>query len=683
MVEATKNDDLLVGTSARNLNTRKLDSLAAVIVHFERITINSIWKTSQDYEKVYSVSSPFDLVLDQESLIQEFLDDDLMIKSCISNEDTDTPPMSWQAVQSILDGNILKSNLKSVTDRGLWNDELGCELQMSIEDRFGMSLDDVILQRVPEIDLKQMHIQIEDNVRSLMKEHFFGSCLNLLILISPSKYRRGVNDQMMPVCSLKMAKESQEFLCPLESILRENTPFLYTLVLKTFGDGRQMNYNDTDEFLKNKIKKEALAHLTPNISENGSIRSVADGSNRSHGSIRSPNSSVRSNTSRSAFISESSRANGKTNNAGSSRKKSDSSRANASIRIHRANNKCVRIQPCNRDIESGLYDEEKELDSSTTSLNRIRRPGVQINPRISLNTSLKTELLKKPQNKENNLSSRSMLKHTNNLSSRSILKHKKDLLESSKDGKHKTQLLQTDESSSKFTRVQSNLDVPGRGLSKYTSDTRNLEKNLIGLLFTIPAICGNLLILLNEDHSNYHQHKALSTYYVFGLLATILFMLNLFERKYDNFICVVTLIGRSLLMIFTIPYLLENGDPEGRDALALPELFLFMLGLWFPVAIRQSFRFNCLEIVLLLLVGLYASFFFNCKAIAVNFYVVYLLLMVFLLIILWTIEYLSIVSYVIENLLLPEAQVLYQREYINVSRLPSFHIVRIDFSAII
>jgi hypothetical protein len=645
MVEAAKNGDLLVGTSVRNLNTRKLDSLVAVIVQFERITINSIFKTSQDDEKVYCVSSPLGLVLDHDSLVQEFLDSDLRIKSPPNNEGKETPPISWQAIQSILDNNNTKSVPKSGSDRVFWNDELGCELQMSVEDRFGMSLDDAVLQSIPEIELEQLHIQIEESVRSLMVKHFFGSCLKLLILITPSKYRRGVNDQMLPLCSLKVAEESQEYLCPLEPMLRDAAPFLYNLCTKKYtGSERQMNYTDTDEFLKDKIKKEALAHLTPN-------NSLRIGSNRSaDNSIRSNASSMRST--KSTFISDSSRA--------SCKSKGNSK---AIVVRHRASNRSVSVHPYAHDIESGQCDEEKDLESSASSMNKIRRPGVHIKPHISLNAPLTPALLQKPQDKVD-------------FSLRGYLNHKKVSLKSLKDDEHNNQLLNMDAS----PRVPSKLDIPGRGLAKYTSDTRNLEKNLIGFLFVIPAVCGNLLILLNEDTSQVNPTKALSNYYIFGLLASILFILNMFERKYDDFICVVSLIGRALLLIFTIPYLLQNGDPQGKDLLALPELALYMLALWFPIAVRQSFTFNCLEILLLVFIGLYVSISFPCHSVAVNFYANYLLVMVFLLVILWTIEYLSIVSYVIENLLLPEAQCLYQREYVKVRKLRIFLIVCIDIS---
>lgn len=282
MVEAKKYDRLLVGNTARDLNSKKptsSDTETNVVIHFDRIVIDSIWKAKQEYEKVSSVYNVSDYVKDEESLLKEFVNNELKITTftnciidenykkgdeydlerCASSADIPTS-IAWQLVQKILNDKEASQCIgrNATTQRRKWNAEVGAELQMSIEDRFGISLDDAVLQRMQEYDFEVLHVQIETSIRSLMVQNFFGSCAKFFCLITPEIYQTGINDQVIPACSLKIAFE---LFCPCEPIMDVIIPGISKWVLgDDANDHNKVPIKETDVSLREKIKRDGKAY---------------------------------------------------------------------------------------------------------------------------------------------------------------------------------------------------------------------------------------------------------------------------------------------------------------------------------------------------------------------------------------------------------------------------------------
>jgi Protein kinase domain len=630
MVEAKKHGHVLVGNSARNLNTRQktFDPETAISVHFGRTVIDSIWKTKQECEKVHSVYKLSDLVTDEESLIQDFLDaDNAAIKKV-----TDIPTMSWQAVQSILDGSDRPNlNSKPAPER-TWDEEIACELQMSVEERFGMSLNDAALQGMSEDDLEELHVEIETSIRSLMVEHFFGSFFRLLILLSPAKYRHGVNDQVVPASSLNLSDESQEFLSPVENIL-SGIPFTRSWFAPE-NKAKQKRFEDTDVSLREKIKKEAVSHLI-----------VATGSSKSVG-MSSARDSIKSIARCHA------RSNNPTNRLPNLPLSTGLSRRNIGS-----------VHPClftsEMDSSQHLYGGECKYEYDE---------NIKLGPRVSTRTLFSGEYSNQS-NQDVTLSS-------------SISRFVQYKPQGSVRSKHmpvpsilkQRSFAGTLKGSSKYNEAEEfpvKIDLPGRGLEKYTSDARSISNAYVGVCFCLLALYAVLLCIV--DRSYMYQIGAVKPSYIFGFLALNFLFLNLTERKYDRIVCVVLFVLRCLMIVAVMPYLAGDSNvfTEGNNIKYLQGNTLLVLGLWFPIALRQSFLFNCLELVLHILGSAYVR---NITHVAQHRTLRVATarmvpIIVFFLLIFWAIEYLCILSYVIENILVPEAQTLYQREYVHAREM--------------
>jgi hypothetical protein len=658
MVEAKKHGHVLVGNSARNLNTRQktFDPESGVSVHFGRTVIDSIWKTKQECEKVHSVYKLSDLVTDEESLIQEYLDADNTVIKKVGG----IPTMSWQAVQSILDGSDRPNLNSKPTPERTWDEEIACELQMSVEERFGMSLNDAALQGMSEDDLEELHVEIETSIRSLMVEHFFGSFFRLLILLSPAKYRHGVNDQVVPASSLNLSDESQEFLSPVESIL-SGIPFTRSWFAPE-NKAKQKRFEDTDVSLREKIKKEAVSHLivatgssksVGMMSARDSVKSIAKGHRSNNPTSRLPNLPLPSGLSR--------------RNMGSVHPCLFNTEMDGSQ--HQYNRRhSGSVHPClfSNEMDSSQYQYGGECKYEYQGEENVSRVGTRMSTRtlfsgdysnqsnqdVSLSSSLSRFVQYKPQG---SVRSKQIPAPT----VPSVLKQRS---------------IGTLKGSSKYNEPEEfpvKIDLPGRGLDKYTSDARSISNAYVGVCFCLLALYAVLLCIV--DRSYMYQIGAVKPNYIFGFLALNFLFLNLTERKYDRIVCVVLFILRSLIIVAVMPYLAGDSNvfTEGDNIKYLQGNALLVLGLWFPIALRQSFLFNCLELVLHILGAAYVR---NITHVAEHrtlrvattrmVPVIVLFLLIF-----WAIEYLCIVSYVIENILVPEAQTLYQREYVHAREM--------------
>lgn len=647
MVEAKKHGHVLVGNSTKNLNTntrqKALDPESAATVHFGRTVIDSIWKIKQDCEKVHSIYQLSDLVSHEDVLAKEFLDGDAPAEPTDFPKQigyTSPPTMSWQAVQGILDGGDgPRKSSKSLHDRQKWDEELGCELQMSVEERFGMSLDDAVLRDMSEEDLEELHVEIEGSIRSLMVKHFFGNVLRLLTLISPRKYRYGVNDQVVPTSSLNLPDESEEFLSPLESLL-SGIPFIRSWYKpKPEDKARQKRFEDTDMSLREKIKKEAVSHLILVSCSSKSTAGVGiltrDGS-FSTGRVHS-------------------RSNNNTHRQSSVAAPTGLSRRNAGA-----------VHPCyvpDGDVDATLHPylfgddmdlvqaPVQRIDCSPHTTSYFQRPfrkGDNYHyTEPTLSSTLSANLQYKPQIALEGRYSNVFL--------------------------HKQRSVSTLKGFPKIGNEDSSgkMDLPGRGLEKYSSDARSFSTSLIGICFGILSLYAVLLCIVHQNLS--YEVEAVKPSYIFGFLALNFLILNISERKYDNVVCVALLVLRWLLIVSLMPYLASDSNvfTLGDDIKHLQGGAILVFGLWFPIAIRQSFLFNCLELVVHGLGAVYVRKWATLRSSKSARVATSRMLpaIVFLLVIFWAVEYLCILSYVIENILVPEAQALYQKEYVHAREM--------------
>jgi class 3 adenylate cyclase len=628
MVEAKKHGHVLVGNSARSLNTRQKagDPDPINTVHFGRIIIDSIWRIKQDCEKVPYVYQTSDIVPNEESLIEEFFDDDDIKKSILSGgQDAGQlhSRMTWQAVQKILDGSDRPNTAGRAIDRQTWDEEIGCEMQMTVEERFGISLNDHVLQGLSEEDLEDLHLEIEASVRSLMIKHFFGNYFRLLTLLSPCKYRYGVYDQVVPASSLNLPDESEEFLSPLECLL---SSFPYARSWFAQGDKRkQKKFEDTDVSLREKIKKEAVSHLQ-----------LATGSNKSVAITAARDSRRLSANQRSGSTSRLS---------GLSAPPGFSKRNPGSVHACLYNSEADDLQHFYTDTRPDL----DEIINPSTSLNRTIRIGEHS---MTHDYSLHSNIIKSVRIKPDSLRCKNAPLSPG---------------------------LQKGYTSLKGCFVPVNIDgidggksdQPARGLQKYSSDSRCLDNCPLRFCYSIIALYAVMLCIVNEElHLNTDVAKPS---YIFGFLSLNFLILYISERKYDNVVCVILLIFRCLLTISIMPYLANGTDDVAicSGVQYLQGSVLLVFGLWFPIALRQSFLLNCVELLVhtmgILLLRGPSGHHTNCKPrIGAS---KILPVVAILLILFWAIEYLCIVSYVIENILAPEAQALYQREYVHAREI--------------
>jgi hypothetical protein len=612
-VEAKKDNYLLVGNTARNLNTRKVSSEAEVVIHFERISIDSMWKIKQESEKVYSVCHFSDLVKDESLLIEEFLDNKTTIKVAVpfSCKNGVAPTvLSWQAIQSILDGNETlsrSSSTKASADRVILNNELGCELQMTIEDRFGVSLDDSVLQGLSEDDLQLIHVESEANIRNIIMMHFFGSFFHFLFLRTPDKYRYGANDQVVSFCSLGLTDESEEFLGPLEVFcfgFETLTARQWFIPTKT---SRSKGFKDTDVSLRESIRKQAVSHLDPT---SGSIRNVGGVSWRSAGSGRSSGvNSINGST-------------GGFKNGGGQFKKSVSGQfGNTSNKVS---------SKLNKDIETGTLDFERRSEVKSERISELD------------DRALSTYLALKPRGEISQGSSSSMKLFRSKRRGVVVPNDSSLLVSGEGDG---------EDSGQQNKNPESIPIMPGRGLLKYTSDFRSLRYYFLFMVFYFVVIHVFLNSTLSLNLKNIENVES-KTIYIYALIALYFFIINIFERKYDHLTCKLLFVIRALLAFLINP---SEGEHE------MISQILVLLGLWFPVALRQSYWCNCMEVFLHIYCSWHMQWYLNDNGTSINANVVVLVL----IFVFWCIEYIIIVSYVVENVLIPEAQTLYQREYIH------------------
>ena len=628
MVEAKKHGHVLVGNSARSLNTRQQKACdpdaTTNAIHFGRIIIDSIWRIKQDCEKVPYVYQTSDIIPDEDSLIEEFLDDDDMKKSVLTGNDYQNQlhsRMTWQAVQKILDGSDKPSASSRAIDRQTWDEEVGCEMQMTVEERFGISLNDHVLQGLSEEDLESLHLEIEESVRSLMVKHFFGSYFRLITLMSPCKYRYGVYDQVVPASSLSLPDETEEFLSPLEAFL-SGCPYTRSWFSKR-NKGIQKKFEDTDVSLREKIKKEAVSHLQLATGSTKSVPlSAARDSRRLSANLRSANTTSRL--------------------SGLSAPSGLSKRNPGSVHACLFNSETDDLQHFYTDTRSDLDD---IINPSTTSITRTLRIGDNsITHDYSLHSNITKSVRIKPDCQKN----KNVPLSPNIQKSYASLKG--CFVPVDIDG--------IDGGKS---------DQPARGLQKYSSDSRCLDNCPLRFCYSIIALYAVMLCIVNEElHLNTDSAK---TSYIFGFLSLNFLILYISERKYDNVVCVILLIIRCLLTISIMPYLANGTDTQAlcSGVQYLQGSALLVFGLWFPIALRQSFLLNSFELVVhtmgIFLLRESPGNRRNCTpriGASKIFPVVGVLLILF-----WAIEYLCIVSYVIENILAPEAQALYQREYVH------------------
>lgn len=683
MVEAKKYGHVLVGNSAKNLNTRRasFDTDVFVNIHFGRVVIDTIWKTKQECEKVHSVYQFSELLRDEESLIQQYLGSDRTVKivPCGSDKEGIPVSLSWQAMQKLLDGNeTSKHYSKATTDRQRWDDEIACELFMSVEERFGMSLDDAVLKGLTESDLELLHLEIETSVKSLMKSHFFGSFVRLLLLLSPNKYRVGVNDYISPLSPLELADDSQEFYCPLEALL----PCFQRLFGINFCKNETGNAKEDNHSMKSKNREESAKYWIfqdkkkePNFISN--VKRSESGSSWGHSS-----GSDRISVTLKPGI-----------NAGNKIK------GQRTVPFTRKSG--YSIHPAQySDFEGGVQssEEKSELDDSV---------GLSLHgPKLAASGSTGHGM-------GGTVGGRSVSNRSGSdrglTITRSVQNKKTDNLHASREALFSSTLtrnrhpaptiyptlIPTPSSPSWTTSISGKPAVPAvgvsikvmppgskkietetelprelpeRGLAKYTSDCRSINVSAI-LAFTSFMALGTALLCIVDENFIY-SHEIIKPTYIFGFLALNLLVLNIAERKYDHIVCVVLLILRCLLAVCMMPYLVNSKitSQNINDVKYLQGISFFILCLWFPIALRQSFMFNCLELVLhgfgfsyqwMLADGSSAAI-FQLKMRTTMFPVLLLFLMLF-----WAIEYLCTVSYVIENILVPEALSLYQREYVH------------------
>ena len=679
MVEAKKYGHVLVGNSAKNLNTRRaaFDTDVFVNIHFGRVVIDTIWKTKQECEKVHSVYQFSELLRDEESLIQQYLGSDRTVKIVQSGSDEETIPisLSWQAMQKLLDGNeTSKHYSKATNDRQRWDDEIACELFMSVEERFGMSLDDAVLKGLSENDLEFLHFEIETSVKSLMKSHFFGSYMRLLLLLSPKQYRVGVNDYISPLSHLEVVDDSQEFYCPLEPLV----PYFKRLfginvcenengkVKEDNHSMRTKKIGDSSKYCISKEKK-METNLGSNVwrSESGSSWGHSSGSDRISVTLkpginagnkikgqrnvpytRKSGYSIHpiQHTDFEASVQCSEEKSGLDNSFGLSqhglrlglchgiggtmgvRSLSNRSGSDRGLTITRS------VQNKKTD---NLHASREALFSST--LMRNRHPIPTVYPTLipaSTSPSRNTSASGKPTAPVVGVSTK--------VTPPGVKKIEID-----------TKLLR---------------ELPERGLAKYTSDCRSINVSAIHAFTSFMALGTALLCIVDENFI--YSRETIKPTYIFGFLALNLLVLNIAERKYDRIVCVVLFILRCLLAVCMMPYLINNKliSQNINDVKYLQGVAFFILCLWFPIALRQSFMFNSLELILhgfgfsyqWMLADGSNSTSFQLKMRTTMFPVLLMFLMLF-----WAIEYLCTVSYVIENILVPEALSLYQREYVH------------------
>lgn len=685
MVEAKKYGHVLVGNSARNLNTRRMtsDAEGLVNIHFGKVVIDTIWKTKQECEKVHSVYQFSELLRDEESLVKEYLKTDFTDKKLQygSYEENPCVLLSWQDMQGLLDSNeTSKHYSKATTDRQRWDDEIGCELHMSVEERFGMSLNDAVLQGVSENDLELLHLEIVTSVKSLMIPHFFGSFARLLLLLSPPQYRVGVIDNVTPAASLKLTDDTQEFFSPFEifpsiqrifdrntkkdqnGIYREES---HSIITKKTDDSAK-NSSDKDK------KKEWNIGLILRRSESGSSWGNSSGSDPSSMRIKSgvgSGNKIKGQrtvpyTRRSANAVHPVQYNDLEGNIQYSEVKSDTDESislpqhglklggSGGLRMGTGLGGAVGGRPIfnrsgsdrsltiTRSVQSktdNLHASREALFSSTLMRNRHTAPAIY--PAVipaSISPSWSTSVSAKPVGVGVGTSSKA-----------GLAKAKKIL-----------------------THGEASLELPGRGLDKYTSDCRSIYASVLFAFTSFMALGSALLCISDEDYI--YPHEIIKPSYIFGFLALNLLVLNIAERKFDRIVCVVLLVLRCLLIACMVPYITNfreiSRNKNNDDIKYMQGISFFILNLWFPIALRQSFLFNCLEIALHSIGFAYEWILSSGTRITnlqlVHRTTVFPVLFLFL-ILFWSIEYLCTVSYVIENILVPEALTLYQREYVH------------------
>ena len=854
MVEAKKHGHVLVGTSAKNMNSRRpsIDSEIPSTIHFGRISIDSIWKTKQECEKVHSVFQLSDLVKDEHNLVRMYLvpgskyyrnsgmkkinsfselkrgngknnvyhnnsneskdnyedvnnnQNNIYNSSNNNNNDNNyrnnnnnnnyNSFMSWQAVQLLLDGSEpLKDHKEATIDRQKWDDEIDCKLQMSVQERFDMPLNDEILHNLTENDLEILHQEIEFNIQSLMIPYFFGSYFKFLSLIIPKHYQYGSSDFVSPQSSLKLSDESQEFYCPFEAILR-SFPFINSLLppstcynVRT-GTGVRTGEDDEDALIsaKEKMKKESLSlstrlshgrsesNLSYNSRQNGNGQNGQNGQNGLNGlngqnnilnnglnngqnienekgslkgcrTLQAIRTSFKGNGIRNQFkynlsnLSQrknpnSIHPNGEdedSNNECKINNNIDNNNSNNSNNLKRRNlsndingnnnlffccsedlnefnlqnekknatqNEKIQNQNQNQSQNqnnqyfSPSLSKQKWLTDNTSSLDKINSDN-----KIKFKKNLigRNQEVQDPQNNNFKIENKIENKYDNKIENKienEVRKKREPIFSSTLQ---RNRLITTSaavpieipvvspvgiHSSQEYnTPIEYIIEKVERGFLKYSSDSRSMHNNLLSILATCLTLGSLLLcVVVNDDYNKVYPEVFVEPTYVFGFLALNLLIFNLAERKYDNYVCVVLIVLRFLLMVSVLPYLISESampdnivDRKDNSLKHLPGVAFLILGLWFPIALRQSFLFNSLEILVHTCGVAYVWYLTRetkCPTGLAHSTTIFPTLFI-LLVIFWAIEYISIVSYVIENILIPEAQALYQKEYVHSRKI--------------
>ena len=209
-----------------------------------------------------------------------------------------------------------------------------------------------------------------------------------------------------------------------------------------------------------------------------------------------------------------------------------------------------------------------------------------------------------------------------------------------------------------------------RGISAYTSDLRSFPYYIyvpVMNVFIVTAIYMAIVQAIHYDQAGITNSAPPSSWQglfslsaTFGYLGIYAYLVTVIERKYDNYISIVLLILRFAVLVRIVGTIMEvDGGAPPQGNLVVATNIILMYGLWAPMALRQLFIFNILEILL----GLLRAAYYRLYGYDVSCLFILLPCGIFLMVIFWTLEYCAIVSYVIEHILVPEAQELYRKEY--------------------
>lgn len=138
-----------------------------------------------------------------------------------------------------------------------------------------------------------------------------------------------------------------------------------------------------------------------------------------------------------------------------------------------------------------------------------------------------------------------------------------------------------------------------RGLFKYSSDSRGWCDDAFVVIFGLITLYSILVGVLNAQLQMFGPElpEFFKPLDIIGLLSINFLILSMLERKYDNVVCIVLFLLRVVLMICLMPYFLHSRGSELKNDEYVVVEMMVILGLWIPIAVRQSFRLNCLEIL--------------------------------------------------------------------------------------